>query len=193
MPVEIILYTPTRFEKPRVANVPSAWHPNDTILAEIIEKFQIPPHRALEFGVDYGYSASALANYFDEVVGVDHFKSDQHTGYRENLYEQASRALADFPNVRLVCADYCDFIQQADQLPEPPQYDLIHVDMFHDYDCTYMAGRWAADHASIVLFHDTQGWDEVKRAVSDIAQQTGMTFYNYPVSFGLGILTKEKL
>jgi len=171
---------------PRLADVPTAWGPNESILMDMIQRFDIPTKKALEFGVDYGYSASALANYFEEVIGVDHFQSDRQTGDRENLYEQASRALQEFPNVHLVCQDYREFIKSNDDT-----YGLIHVDMFHDYECTYGAGRWAADHAKVVIFHDTEGWVEVKNAVGKISEETGMQFYNYAVNFGLGILVRQ--
>jgi hypothetical protein len=153
---------------------------------DMIQRFDIPTNRALEFGVDYGYSASALANYFDEVIAVDHFQGDPQTGERDNLYEQALKALQNFPNIRLVCQDYREFIKV-----DKDEYGLIHVDMFHDYECTYGAGRWAADHARVVIFHDTEGWVEVKDAAGKISEETGMKFYNYAVNFGLGILVRQ--
>jgi predicted O-methyltransferase YrrM len=184
---EIIPYTPRFYKVPKhLADVPSAWGPNESLLMDLIERFNVPTHTALEFGVDYGYSASALANFFEVVIGVDHFNSDSQTGYRENLYEQASNTLKDFPNIHLVCQDYQQYIADNDQ-----NYDLIHIDIFHDYSNTCKAGRWAVNHAHIILFHDTESYPEVKRAVSTIADESDMTFYNFPVSCGLGILVRK--
>lgn len=183
---EIIPYSPRYYKVPkRLADVPSAWGPNESLLMDLIERFKIPTHTALEFGVDYGYSTSALANFFDEVVGVDHFNSDSQTGYRENLYEQASTALKDFPNVRLIRQDFRQYIAENDQ-----HYDLIHIDIFHDYSTTCEAGWWAVNHANTVLFHDTERYFEVKRAISTLADEAEMKFYNYPVNCGLGILVR---
>lgn len=58
---------------------PSAWGDIPTILLDIIERFDIKRDKALEFGVEFGYSTSAIANYFDKVVGVDTFEGDIHS------------------------------------------------------------------------------------------------------------------
>lgn len=185
---EIIPYLPRYYKVPkRLADVPSAWGPNESLLMDLIERFQIPTHTALEFGVDYGYSVSALANFFEVVIGVDHFHSDSQTGYRENLYEQTSNALKDFQNVQLIQQDFQQYIAENDK-----HYDLIHIDIFHDYFTTCKAARWAVDHANIILFHDTESYPEVKRAVSTIADEARVTFYNYPVHCGLGILLNKQ-
>ena len=177
-------YQPKRFSVPeRLVNVPTAWRPNETILQDIIDRFHLSTYVALEFGVDYGFSTSALANYFGNVIGVDHFQGDMHAGKRENLYEQTRTTLADFPNIELVQMDFREFIQTNNGW-----HDLIHVDIQHDYESTYECGIWSARHADVVLFHDTESFPEVKRAVEDISKVTRGTFYNFPVSSGLGIL-----
>lgn len=184
---EIIRYLPRYYKVPkRLADVPSAWGPNESILMDMIERFGIGTDTALEFGVDYGFSASALANFFKKVRAVDHFESDPQTGYRENLYQQASLALAEFPNVEVLNSSFQDWVKT-----DTSTYDLIHIDVFHDFQSTYEAGRWAVDHSNVVLFHDTQSYLPVKAAVSQLADETGMTFYNYEVSHGLGILVRD--
>jgi hypothetical protein len=67
-------------------------------------------------------------------------------------------------------------------------YDLIHVDIIHTYADTFTCGLWSAMHSSCVLFHDTESFPAVKRAVIDIARKSGKTFYNFKESYGLGIL-----
>jgi hypothetical protein len=67
-------------------------------------------------------------------------------------------------------------------------YDFIHVDIVHTFADTFACGLWSANHAKCVAFHDTESFPAVKRAVADIARQTGKTFYNFVESNGLGIL-----
>jgi hypothetical protein len=43
----------------------------------------------------------------------------------------------------------------------------------------------SAKHAQSVLFHDTESFPAVKRAVIDVARKSGKTFYNFKESFGL--------
>ena len=50
----------------------------------------------------------------------------------------------------------------------------------------------SAKHAQCVLFHDTESFPAVKRAVIDLARESGKTFY-FKESFGLGILGNQKL
>ena len=51
--------------------------------------------------------------------------------------------------------------------------------MVHTYEATYTIGRWATDHAPVVIFHDTQYiWPQVKQAILQIAEETGRDFYN---------------
>ena len=183
---EIIPYIPRYYKVPkRLADVPTGWGPNESILMDMIDWFHIKTDDALEFGVDYGFSCSALANFFASVTGVDHFLSDPQTGYRERLYEQAANALKEFQNIKLVKSSFQEWIK-IDQT----SHDLIHIDIFHDYANTYEAGRWAVEHSNVVLFHDTESFPAVKAAVFSLADQTGMKFYNYGVAHGLGILVR---
>ena len=95
----------------------------------------------------------------------------------------ASENLNDFKNISLVKSDYKDFIKENDN-----SYDLIHVDIIHTYEATYECGLWAAEHSDCTLFHDTESFSSVKKAVRDIAKKSGKKFYNYPYYSGLGIL-----
>jgi hypothetical protein len=67
-------------------------------------------------------------------------------------------------------------------------YNLIHVDIVHTYVDTFARGLWSAAHSQCVLFHDTESFPAVKRAVIDISRESRKTFYNFTESFGLGIL-----
>ncbi len=160
-----------------------AWVGLEKIILDIIEFSKIETHSALEFGVEFGYSTAVLANYFERVIGVDIFTGDDHAGFHGDIYDLTKNNLRDFENIQLTKADYKDYIVSTDQ-----SFDLIHVDIIHTYEDTYRCGLWAAEHSRCTLFHDTQSFPGVKRAVADIAQKTKRKFYNYRKCNGLGIV-----
>jgi hypothetical protein len=179
------LYVPRRLIRPqRNQNCVSAWKGNELILADLIERFQIPRNRCIEFGVEFGFSTVAFSDYFREVIGVDTFVGDLHTNHQGDHYASTAGSLARYPNIKLVQADYRDYIREAGD----EHFDLAHVDIVHTYDHTFACGKWCAERSRCTLFHDTELFPDVRRAVIDIAAATGKTFYNYPLNYGLGIL-----
>lgn len=177
-------YTPELIEHPTpVLDIVSAWRGHETILADIIKRFNLPTNSCLEFGVEYGFSTSAFAHYFKKVTGVDIFIGDEHSGSKMDHYEKTKGDLAPWPNIEIFKADYRDWIKK-----DTNHYDLIHVDIIHTYDATFDCGLWSAKHSTCTLFHDTESFPEVKRAVFDVAKATGKTYYNFPHYFGLGIV-----
>lgn len=188
----VIPYIPEQLWKPRhLVDVPTAWDGVESILRDVMLRFKIKSNTCLEFGVDYGYSTAALANFFNQVHGVDTFQGDHHAGVREDLLKKASKALENFKNITLVPQDYKVYIDIVDKVNLNPQWDLIHIDIVHDYKPTAELGRWAVDHSDVVMFHDTIAFPEVRRAVQDIAWETGRVFYEYQVQHGVGFLVKE--
>jgi predicted O-methyltransferase YrrM len=189
----VIPYVPTRIIKPpHLVDVPTAWTGCESILLDVMSRFGIFSGTALEFGVDYGYSTAALANCFNRVIGVDHFKGDHHAGdRREDLYEHVKETLKGYKNVELYKSDCGDFIASCDAPGCIRQYDLIHIDIVHDYKPTNELGAWAVEHSDVVMFHDTISFPDVRRAVQDIAWETGRVFYEWQVGPGMGILVKE--
>jgi Methyltransferase domain len=183
--VPVLPYVPQhRKLPPRVLPVPTAWKGIESVLGDLIGRFGIGTHRCLEFGVEHGYSTAALSCFFDTVTGVDTFAGDKHSLIRDLLAETSAR-LSSFDNIQLVRSDYRDWAAKDDSF-----YDLIHIDIVHTYFDTFACGLWSAQHARCVLFHDTESFPAVKRAVIDISRQTGKSFYNFTESNGLGILTK---
>ena len=177
-------YTPRQMRTPaHVLDVPSAWKGLEQILEDILDRFQVPRDTCIEFGTEYGYSAVALSNYFRHVRGVDRFTGDVHSGYKADHYAATARALAAYPNIELVRADYRDYIRTHDEL-----YDLAHVDIVHTYADTYACGLWAVRHSRCCLFHDTESFPGVRRAVHALARETGKRVFNYPECHGLGII-----
>lgn len=184
-----ILYTPKYTPEQlmthamRLPDVHSEWRGLERVLPDILERFNVYRGHALEFGVWYGFSTAVFANFFRSVTGVDTFTGDAHAGFRDDLLEGAKRALFQFSNIQLVMADYATYIQQ-----HPHAVDLIHIDIFHDYEPTFELGMWAVTHAPVTLLHDTEAFPAVKEACAAIADATGCEFHNYPECHGLGIL-----
>ena len=180
----IHLYKPKNYNVPEEQlNIFSSWRGLEQIILDIIEQSGSSTNKCLEFGVEFGYSTVAFSNYFTEVIGVDVFTGDEHAGFHGDIYERVKKDLEKFKNITLIQSDYRDFIKSNSS-----QYDLIHVDIIHTYEATFDCGLWAAQHAKCVIFHDTESFPEVKKAVTDIAKKTNKTFYNYPNYYGLGII-----
>jgi hypothetical protein len=177
-------YKPGRLVQPeKLLDKVSAWQGLEKIIADIISRSHCGTEKCLEFGVEYGYSTVVFSNYFDRVTGVDIFTGDEHTVNREDIYDEVKASLSAYKNINLVRADYREFIENNSDT-----YNFIHVDIVHTYEDTFKCGLWSAQHAKCVIFHDTESFPDVKRAVRDIAKQSGKTFYNYPHFYGLGIL-----
>ena len=174
-------YTPQHLETPaRQLNVTSAWKGNELLVRDILHTFDVGTAHCLEFGVEFGFSTVALSSYFDRVTGVDLFVGDIHTVNRQDHYEATKAVLAEFENVELVRADYKDWIRE-----DRNSYDLIHVDIVHTYEDTFRCGLWSAEHSKCTLFHDTESFPDVKRAVLDVSPKTGKDFYNFKENFGI--------
>lgn len=175
-----------------VLDVPSAWKGLECVIGDIIKRFKIKTDKALEFGVEYGYSTVALSNFFTNVIGVDTFEGDQHTFHKniDGFYEGIKELLVPYKNIHLEKMSYQDYIRTK-YMNAP--FDLIHIDIVHTYKETFECGDWAMQHADIVIFHDTESFSDVRRAVMDLAEKHKVEFYNYPKHYGLGILCRKPL
>lgn len=167
----------------RMLEVASAWKGLELIVEDILDQFSIPRNRCIEFGVEFGYSSVVFSNYFKEVTGVDTFEGDQHTLHKGDHFEDTKARLAGYPNIQLFRSDYRDWIVKDDS-----PYDFAHVDIVHNYKETYECGLWCVQHSRCTIFHDTESFPEVRKAVADLAKNTGKKVYNYPHSYGLGII-----
>src|SRR5947209_2929065 len=84
--IDIEPYIPRYRQMPtRALSVESAWQGIESILQEMIERFDLGTDRCLEFGVEFGYSTVALSSFFSSVVGVDTFRGDKHTTNSRDL------------------------------------------------------------------------------------------------------------
>jgi predicted O-methyltransferase YrrM len=185
----MIEYIPIIRENPKALNC-CMWGDISTILKDIIIRFNLKTNSALEFGVHWGGSISALSNYFKSVIGIDNFElaRDFTDSVCEKKKIDCLKLLRDngFLNIELIRSDYKDYIKK-----ETRQFDLIHLDMYHLYPEVYECGSWAVSHSDCVIVHDTLSYPETMKACKDITKENRLTFYNYPYSDGLGILTKK--
>lgn len=185
----MIEYIPRERDYPPVVSGQDAtWGDISTILKDIIWRFIVPTKVALEFGVATGHSISALSYYFDRVIGVDTFRediTDVNPNRESKLYETLI-LLKDYNNIQLIQTRFEEFIKET----YFHRYNLIHVDLIHNYDMTFDCGAWSLQHCDCVLFHDTMSFPDVMRAVTDLSVKYNCEFYNYPNKNGLGILTR---
>lgn len=177
-------YVPNNKKKPeKTIEIITAWEGLELIIEDILDRFQIGRDSCIEFGVEFGYSTVVFSNYFSKVTGVDIFIGDEHTDHKGDHYESTKSSLKEFKNIELIKSDYKDWIAKDEK-----QYDFAHVDIVHNYNETFECGLWAAQHTKCVIFHDTESFPEVRRAVIDIAKATNKQVYNYPYHNGLGIV-----
>lgn len=181
-------YVPLNKKAPKyLLSVDTAWEGLELIIEDILDQFEIDRDSCIEFGVEFGYSTVVFSNFFNRVIGIDTFEGDKHTVNKLNHYEATQKKIAQFSNIELVKSDYKDWIIKDNQ-----HYNFAHVDIVHNYKETYECGLWAAKHADCTIFHDTESFIEVRKAVIDIAKTTGQQLYNYPECHGLGILVNNK-
>lgn len=182
--IPLKVYKPIQKSVPeKTIEVTTAWKGLELIIEDILNQFNIERNSCIEFGVEFGYSSVVFSNYFKKVTGVDIFVGDIHTSHKGDHYEETKKSLIDFENIELFRSDYKDWIKK-----DTNQYDFAHVDIIHNYKETYECGLWAVQHSKCCIFHDTESFPEVRRAVFDIAKKTGKTAYNYPYHYGLGII-----
>ena len=184
----MIPYTPETISTPErvLTDVPSGWKGLETIVGDIVERNCKQRLIALEIGVEYGFSTVALSNFFELVIGVDHFKGDDHAGPTPDgvdRYHETKERLKPYENIELVNMPWEQYIYCNER-----HYDLIHYDARHDFHDTYVAVTWACKHSPVVLCHDTQFFAGVAPALDRVAIDLKKTAYNFPDFNGLGIL-----
>ena len=183
----MIAYNPEkRNDQLNLVDVTSAWRGIEQIIPSIMKDFNIQGNKALEFGVDYGYSTAVLANYFSAVTGVDIFTGGQHGPRGDDLFETVLNTLKPYPNIALFKQDYKDYIQHDKEC-----YDMIHIDIIHEFNPTYECAEWSLNHSNVVILHDTESFSEVKDACNKLEEESRCIFYNVSEYHGVGVLIKK--
>lgn len=181
-PMEI--YKPLKKEIPKnIIQIDSAWQGLEVVIEDILNRFDIGRDKCIEFGTEYCYSTVVFSGLFKKVIGIDLFIGDEHSGNKKDHYSETSKSISHYGNIELIKSDYKDYIKKDNE-----QYDFAHVDIVHNYKETFECGLWAVNHSKCCVFHDTESFTEVRKAVFDIAKQTGKKVYNYPYHNGLGII-----
>jgi len=176
-------FIPESFFKPEyMVSGLSAWKGMETIVPSLIKQLGLANNKCIEFGVEKGYSTAIFAQNFEHVTGVDTFQGDRHAGYIDT-FEIAKSNLTRFKNIELVKDNYQHYTTLDHSL-----YDLCHIDIIHTYKDTYACGDWALAHARCVIFHDTESYGSVRKAVYDLSVKHNKKFLNYSHHHGLGIL-----
>jgi hypothetical protein len=191
-------YIPKSFTTPEILiDVPSAWKGLEGYIQPLMDELGIPyGENAVftEFGVEYGYSCIAFANFFGLVEAVDHFEGDIHAGERSTKQQFLDNIPAEFKGkIKVYPISYQDYFEYAPlKQPLAKPIDLVHIDIIHTYEDTFACGQLAWIHLrpKAMLFHDTISLPEVAKACEDLAAKYGLRFLNIPFSYGLGILIK---
>lgn len=187
-----IPYVPRYRLAPRqLLDVPSAWKGIESILPCLLDDFKVVRGMAVEFGTEYGYSLTALSNYFKGVIGVDTFTG---LGHDEEFYGEVQRSMGHIGNAVLIQGRWQDVYKTLVH----GKIDLIHIDIDHSYVEDYELGEWAVQQCPFVIAHDTMSYGEIPgsagiKACGDLAEKYGLHFYNFEESHGLGILSRRPL
>ena len=170
-----------------IPNRQTMWAGLECYIPSIIKELNINPKKALEFGVEYGYSLHIFAQLFSEAVGVDTFNGDEHAGVQENnIFKQVADSFKN-TNVSIFKSDFRDFIECHNSI-----YDLIHIDIIHTYKETFDCLEWSIFHSDVVILHDTCSFPEINRVCEDMVKKyPNYGYYNIPEHFGLGIIYRK--
>lgn len=178
-----------------IDSIVSAWTGHRAFAEWLIAERK--PNVVVELGVDYGYSlfvmASALklANPEGRMTGIDHFKGDEQTGFR-NTKGGVQTRLRDhgLMNVELIEGDFQDVA-----MTWTTPIDVLHIDGLHTYDAVKSdVNAWRPHLASngVILFHDIHVPDpkyEVKKVFDELTDGYRLEFTH---SAGLGIYTQDR-
>ena len=91
-------------------------------------------------------------------------------------------------NVDIVRSSFQDFIKTHSN----SKYNLVHIDIVHEYEPTFECAEWAVQHSDVVILHDTVSFPAINKVCVDISSKhNNILYYNIPEHFGLGVLYKS--
>lgn len=176
-----------------IEDITSAWK-GHRVFAEWLVADRAPK-TVVELGVDYGYSLCVFANALKagegRVTGIDHFKGDAQTGYRNTKAGvQTLLRKHGLANVDLIEGDFSDVVQTW-----TTPIDILHIDGLHTYDAVkrdYTDWRPHLAEKGVILFHDIHVLDpsyEVNKVFAELTDGYRLEFTH---SAGLGVYTRDR-
>jgi hypothetical protein len=159
---------------------PTAWAGLESKYQRFLSNVR-PIRRAVEIGVDYGWSLFHMAMDFRDAVffGVDPHLTNPEAG------EWVTKHAKNFPNVRLLKMDS----EEACRVIEGT-VDLVHIDGDHRYESVRRDFElWSPKVApgGCILFHDVAAIADVRRLFDELPGRKEMIQDH----FGLGCWYKE--
>lgn len=171
-------------------NVPSAWTSHIDFAAWLTCRFL--PQVIVDLGVDYGCSTYTWgATGVASVIGVDWFRGDEQTGFRDTRSAVAAlgdRLMRDYTypdTVRICAASFDDAAKMIDR-----EIDLLHLDGLHTYDAMKAdLKKWLPKLArdGIVVIHGISVLPDVNKAFERLSQPK----LRIDQSTGLGICADQ--
>lgn len=161
--------------------------------------WSLKPRRVVELGSYRGDSffafleAASQVPELDDLVAVDSWAGDQHTGpFTEQVYAQFHAELERRSDhrARSIRALFADAASQF----ENGSIDLLHIDGAHDYDAVKLDfEQWLPKMSpgGVVLFHDTVVTDSdfgVWKLWKELEAAYPKRTFNFEHSNGLGVL-----
>jgi hypothetical protein len=147
------------------------------------------PRVVVELGVDYGFSLCSFAlSGIGNVYGIDWFKGDLHTGYRQarSVVEKHINYF-EFNNVTLIEST---FEEAAKDWVLP--IDILHIDGLHEYNAVkadYVMWTKFLNNNGVVLMHDTC---VDAFGVKDFFHEIDFPKLNFINSNGLGVVCMDE-
>lgn len=170
-----------------LCDIPSAWKGHSNFATWLVTKLE--PSVVVDLGVDFGFSTFCFARPgIGQVVGVDSFEGDIHSGKRETFTAvRKTASQLGLSNVTLIRGLFGEVAKTWDK-----EIGILHIDGTH----TYAAAKrdyedWSNFVASdgVVLLHDTCVEDfGVRRLFNEIR----LPKTNFAHSYGLGVISKSK-
>jgi hypothetical protein len=172
--------------------VPSAWTAHLEFAVWLTCRFSA--QIVVDLGVDYGCSTYGWgASGASQVIGIDWFRGDEHTGKRDVQGEAlalGTRLVREWQYPNTVRIWKASFEEAAESFRTP--IDILHVDGLHTQqavkrDLDKWLPKLSAD--GIIVMHGTQVLPEVKRQFDKLEYSKTRLEY----STGLGIASKNNL
>ncbi len=153
------------------------------------------PNQVVDLGVDYGFSTFVLANSAQKngkgiVTGIDFFKGEEMTGFR-NTYDSVMNVIDKtfLRNLEIIVGEFSEVGKTWNR-----SIDILHIDGYHSYEAVSKDfNTWSpfVPDNGIILFHDINVPNPAFEVINLFRElKDGHKLY-FLHSCGLGIYTKN--